>query len=1171
MGRTGALLWVWILGLLLGAGTAGQVSAAAAVVSTGAQPETSRARARIIEAAGTVEVLRGAGAWVSAAPGLELEDYDLLRTGVRSRAAVQLTDRSVVRLDQGTTFQVLPSRREQARRRFLLELGRLFFFNRERPEDVEFETPVATGAIRGTEFVLQVPGREEAVLDLLEGRVVLRQDGGEVEANGGESILLRQGREPVRRGLVAWAGVQWALHYPMVVDPAAIRMPEPEVAAWREALEAYRAGDVLGALRRMPVEPPTQDGMRLLGAALLLSVGQVEEALGMLEGAEESPEKRALRRLVATVRGDGTGTTAMGEAKTASASASEWLAESYRLQGAGDLEGAAGVARRAWGMAPGFGAAALRVSQLEFMLERFKAAETALEAGRRLAPASPVGTSMEGWIALARNRGAVALNAFDQALKRDGSDPEIWMGRGLALETLRRSGEALEAFQAAAALDATRSLVRSYLGKAWASTGDAGRGLKELGRAAALDPGDPTPWWISALIRQQQRDPNRAIRDLERSYDLNDGRAVFRSKLGLDQDRAMRGANLAQLYEDVGLFETAEAVASRAVTEDYSNFAAHQFLARSLAAREDPFRYDLRLETPRQNEQLLASLLAPAGAGGVSVLFAQQERLRYLVPPVAAVASETTYLGRGAWSQSAAVYGTVDRLDYAVDASYLTDPGWRANQDVERNFAGFSARQGVTDADTFYVQAGWRTSETGDVGRYADPSMASRGLSARTEQLPVSMVGWHHRWSPEWNTLVLATWAEDRLRWQDPERRLLFLRQEDGWVTGLDSDRARVDLDLDSRYRLGGLELQQIWQTDRFRVVGGGRYQRGHLESDVRLGQFLDPDWVRQEVSGDIETAGAFVLGQVEVWDDLRLDAGVGYASQKHPRNVDLPPFSGSSVREEDVSPRLGLTWAPGRQVLVQAAYGRSLGGVFFDPSLRLEPSRLAGFTQVYRSLIPESVVGLVPGTEFETAGVRVDGTLGHGLYGGVIVEGMTSEGDREVGAVSNSLPFPVPDTPTGVEERLAYREHALTGYLQHRLGRHLSYGVRYRVSVLDLETELPGMPRGIPGLQEVERDYSGALHQVTLSMRWQHHRGWLASWESTWHAQDLELGALGLWDRSFWQHDAMVGYRWPRQAAEVQVGVWNVADEAQELHPVHSLPALTPERTLFVRLRLNF
>lgn len=50
-----------------------------------------------------------------------------------------------------------------------------------------------------------------------------------------------------------------------------------------------------------------------------------------------------------------------------------------------------------------------------------------------------------------------------------------------------------------------------------------------------------------------------------------------------------------------------------------------------------------------------------------------------------------------------------------------------------------------------------------------------------------------------------------------------------------------------------------------------------------------------------------------------------------------------------------------------------------------------------------------------------------------------------------------------------------------------------------------------------------------------------------------------------------MVGYRWPRQAAEVQVGVWNVADEAQEVHPVHSLPALTPERTLFVRLRLNF
>ena len=56
---------------------------------------------------------------------------------------------------------------------------------------------------------------------------------------------------------------------------------------------------------------------------------------------------------------------------------------------------------------------------------------------------------------------------------------------------------------------------------------------------------------------------NEAIRDLEKSADLNDNRSVFRSRLLLDDDRSVRSADMAALYDDVGVPDAA-ATAPRA-------------------------------------------------------------------------------------------------------------------------------------------------------------------------------------------------------------------------------------------------------------------------------------------------------------------------------------------------------------------------------------------------------------------------------------------------------------------------------------------------------------------------------------------------------------------------------------------------------------------------------
>ena len=107
--------------------------------------------------------------------------------------------------------------------------------------------------------------------------------------------------------------------------------------------------------------------------------------------------------------------------------------------------------------------------------------------------------------------------------------------------------------------------------------------------------------------------------------------------------------------------------------------------------------------------------------------------------------------------------------------------------------------------------------------------------------------------------------------------------------------------------------------------------------------------------------------------DHLELTGGVSYDRVHYPRDIDTAPVSNSEADTDQVSPKAGIIWSPFDTTHLRAAYTRSLGGVFDDTSVRLEPVQVAGFTQAFRSIAPESVIGLVPGTRFTTYGAGLD------------------------------------------------------------------------------------------------------------------------------------------------------------------------------------------------------
>src|SRR5205814_8788365 len=185
-----------------------------------------------------------------------------------------------------------------------------------------------------------------------------------------------------------------------------------------------------------------------------------------------------------------------------------------------------------------------------------------------------------------------------------------------------------------------------------------------------LDPDDPTSWLYSALLNQQENRINEAVTDLQRSQELNENRSVFRSRLLLDQDQAVRSANLAAIYRDAGMFDVSVQEASRAVNYDYANYSAHLFLAESYDALRDPNPINLRYETPTLSELLVADLLAPPGAGALSQNISQQEYSRLFDANHLGLFSSTEYLSRGAWTESASQYGVLGKSSYSLDAFY---------------------------------------------------------------------------------------------------------------------------------------------------------------------------------------------------------------------------------------------------------------------------------------------------------------------------------------------------------------------------------------------------------------------------------------------------------------------------------------------------------------------
>lgn len=1141
---------------------------------------------------GKVEVSpKGTTQWIAGQSNQVLQLGDRLRTGMRSRATLRWADLSVMRVNELTSIEVQPPEKPGQKPQLELKSGAAYFFSREKPTEVQFRTPVASGAIRGTEFLLAVAENGQTTLSLIDGAVELTAAQQTETLQSGEQGVVEPGQPPKKSALLnANAVIQWVLYYPAVVDLDEIGLSAQEKETFGESLKAYRSGDLLQALSSYPeTRQPATDAERVLRASLLLAAGQAEPAEADLRGlSSESAPARALREMMATVRNE------RPELRPNPDTASEWMARSYSLQARSQLNEALAAARSAAAKAPQFGAAWIRVAELEMSFGRTSEALTAVERGLELSPRQAQGLALKGFVLAARKQGPEALEYFDRAIAVDGALGNAWLGRGLM--KIRR-GDGIEGradLQVAATLEPQRSILRSYLGKAFSHTHDTARAKKELDMARKLDPNDPTSWLYSALLNEQQNRVNEAVKDLEKSKELNDNRSLFRSRLLLDQDQAARSANLAAIYRDAGMTDVSVQEAARAVNLDYGNYSAHLFLANSYDAIRDPKLINLRYETPAFSELLVAQLLAPPGGRTLSQYVSQQEYSPFFDRSHFGLFSSTEYSDNGDWVQRGSHYGSFGSSSYAFDASYRTDNGQRPNNDLEQLDLSFRFKQQITSQDGLLFQISRFESESGDVAQYYnhDRSLAgvpapSLGLRVTEEQEPNLYVGYNREWSPGSHTLFLAGRLDDTFTLEDhtvanSSPAVLFNRTFVIPFTTTTNRSLRTvpnltSLDYHSEIEAYSAELQHIWQTPRQTLVVGGRYQAGWVDAsnDLEHQPLLTPNPTNlfsRDVETELDRISVYGYETWQIVDSVHLTAGISYDHLSYPRNVDTSPIQDGETSQDQFSPKAGLIWSPTKDTHLRAYYAQSLGGVFFDSSLKLEPTQIAGFNQSYRSLIPESVVGLVPGTSFETFGAGVDHNIASsGTYFLVEGQSLNSDATRTVGMFANSdVSNPAADLPSSTRQSLDYTENSLVASVNQLLGDEWAIGMRYKLTHAQLDGRFKDLPSDTLGADGFE-DLSSYLHQVNLYAIYQHRCGFFAQVDTVWSQQSNQGYSPDIPGDDFWQYNLHLGYRFYQRRVEAKIGLLNIGDQDYRLNPLTLYNELPHERTFVASLKWYF
>jgi len=424
------------------------------------------------------------------------------------------------------------------------------------------------------------------------------------------------------------------------------------------------------------------------------------------------------------------------------------------------------------------------------------------------------------------------------------------------------------------------------------------------------------------------------------------------------------------------------------------------------------------------------------------------------------------------------------------------------------------------------------------------------------------------------DTLLLGgRLADDQRIDNASSSQLLLIQNPSGNIVNYDTEPFGVDYK--NQLQVYTLELNQIFQWDRFTLVAGSRYQSGTIDTQMTftnppgLVPFLFPNSAdATSETGDFRRTTGYGYFTVEPLERIWLMGGLSYDTLYYPQNYRNPPLTSGQDHRSQTGPKAAVVWEMTPQVTFRGIFTHSLGGVSLDESFRLEPTELAGFPQTFRSLIPESVAGSVSAPAYEIYGGAMDFKFSNKTYAGLQVEELDSKASRTDGVfmLADSL---APYVPASTVENLDYRETTVRASVNQLLGRDLAAGTSYTYDQVKLGDVLSAVP--VAAYPAANQQNRAVLQELGAYILFNHPSGFFARADATWYFQHNSGYSPGLPTSGFVQANIYCGYRFWNRRCEIQGSILNLGGGDYHLNPLNTYAELPRSRTYTMQLKFIF
>lgn len=1065
---------------------------------------------------------------------------DMVYVGQNSRAALSLINDVVLRLDQNTTVRLVDIV-QNPEKKSLVELivGAFKSFSRP-PRTFAVNTPYLNGLIEGTEFAMRVEG-DNAITTVYEGKVTTSNKQGKLSLKRGESAFAKAGKAPQPYTMIKPSdAVQWTLHFPpllAVLGGNNQQVPQDASPAVTAALEIAAHSNTPQALKQLADIPISERNAsyHLYRAALFLDIGRADEARSEITAALiQEPNNGfayALQAIIEISRNERPQALASAEKAVAlTPSAASKIALSYAQQSAFKLEQARDTLISTVSEYPNNPLGWARLGELWLMFGNREKAMEAAHKAEHLAPGLARSQTVFGFAALAENHEYEAKIAFERAIHDASDDPLAHFGLGLAKIKRGDLVEGRRELEAAVALDPNNALLRSYLGKAYYEEKRAPLEGQQFDIAKELDPADPTPYLYSAIDKQTSNRPVEALHDMQKAIELNDNRAVYRSRQLLDSDLASRSASMARVYSDLGFQELALRQGWKSVNTDPSNFSAHRFLA-------DSYSVLPRHEIARVSELLQSQLLQPINmtpiqprlgesnlflisAGGPGALSFNEfnpifNRDGITVQANSVVGENNTYAGEGV------VSGIYKKTSFSVGGFHYTSSGYRENAGQRDAIANAFVQYELSPQTSLQAEYRYRDAETGDLQLRFFPDEYYPAQRTPQEKHTYRL-GARHSFSD--SSILLGSFSYTNAKFGAYDNAPFV---SPGFITALN---------LKEPQEAFGSELQHLFRSTLINLTTGVGYFDRNSKSDITAYTVLPPpDNVMPFPTQDTDQQhiNAYSYSNIKPRKDLTFTVGV----------------SGDFTREDivnskdiqQINPKLGVTWSPWQDTTLRAAWFSTLKRSLVN-NQTLEPTQVAGFNQFYDDF---------NATKAWRYGTGIDQKFTKNLFAGIEV----SKRDLNVPATDQF----------GEAIRVGWREELARTYLFWTPHPWLAMRLEYQYEQIKRDALLTD------GVKNLE------THRVPLGINFFHPTGLGAGLKLTYFNQagqfeSIKTGMLSAGHDDFLIVDAMLNYRLPKRYGFFSIGATNLFNQNFRYFDIDfNNPSIAPTRMAYARLTLAF